>query len=136
MDFSFTPEQHAWRKELRDFLAREFDESLSEIGDHVGSDEGWARAMGFTKKMAARNWLAVGWPQEYGGPGRSHIDQLIFKEEMAYHRAPDVSITRIGFFGPTLMVYGSEEQKKRYLPKILSAEEIWCQGLSEPEAGS
>src|SRR5262245_24196435 len=136
MDFAFSTEQLAWRQEIRDFLDRELDPELVEMGDVVGSDAGWARALAFTRKLGAKNWLAVGWPVEYRGQGRSIIDQVIFNEEISYYRVPNILITGIGFLGPTLMVYGSEAQKQRFIPKILTAEEIWCQGFSEPNAGS
>jgi alkylation response protein AidB-like acyl-CoA dehydrogenase len=136
MDFSFTPAQIAWRQEIRDFLATDFDEAITRFGDVVGSDEGWDLTLAFTRKLGARGWLGVGWPQEYGGMGRSIIDQMIYSEEMSYHRVPNITIGGTGIFGPGLMVYGSEPQKQRFLPKILTAEEIWCSGVSEPNAGS
>lgn len=136
MDFTFTPEQEAWREEIRDFMNREFDPRIHQYGDVVSSDEGWEIALAFVRKLAARNWLAVGWPKDVGGQGRSVIDQMIFSEEMAYWRVPNITITGIGIFGPGLIVYGSDWQKQRFLPKILSVEEVWCAGISEPNAGS
>ena len=82
-------------------------------------------------------WVGVSWPREYGGRGATLEQQVVYNEELARSNAPSlVNGLGIMLVGPTLMHWGSEEQKKRYVPKILSAEEIWCQGYSEPGAGS
>jgi len=87
--------------------------------------------------MHASGWIGVGWPREYGGRGVPLLQQLVYGEELGTAHAPDmVNGVGIGMAGPTIMTWGSEEQKGRYLPRILSADEIWCQGFSEPNAGS
>ncbi len=93
--------------------------------------------MEFLKKLAARNWVAPAWPEEYGGLGWSHINQMIFSEELAYAGAPDAGrVFNVGMIGPTLIVHGSDEQKAKHLPPITRGEVVWCQGYSEPGAGS
>ena len=89
------------------------------------------------KKLFDAGYVGIAWPKEYGGRGATIMEQVIFNEEMAKHHAPTgVGGLGIGWAGPTIMAAGSEEQKKRFLPKILSGEEVWCQAFSEPEAGS
>ncbi|HWZ30178.1 MAG TPA: acyl-CoA dehydrogenase family protein [Bryobacteraceae bacterium] len=89
------------------------------------------------RKMFDAGWAGVSWPKEYGGRGVSLMQQVIFIEEMARAEAPPMAnVLGLGLIGPTIIGYGNEAQKKRYLQKILSAEEIWCQGFSEPNAGS
>lgn len=136
MDFRFTPEQERLRQEIRDWLAEvlppDYVPSLTPI-----SEDDWEFARAFNKKLAQRGWIAPAWPKEYGGLGASYVEQAIFNEELAYHRAPNGSrIFGVGMIGPTLIKYGTEEQKRRFLPGITSGEVLWCQGYSEPGAGS
>ena len=88
------------------------------------------------KKLARRGWLAMSWPKEHGGGGASYWQQLVFNEELAYHRVPAGSAVGIGFAAPTIMIYGADEQKQRYLPGTTAGEMVWCQGFSEPGCGS
>ncbi len=89
------------------------------------------------RRLYEAGFLGLTWPKEYGGRGLSFMEELIFHEELALAKAPPIlNIIGIGMAGPTIIAYGTEAQKKRYLPKILSCEEIWCQGYSEPNAGS
>jgi alkylation response protein AidB-like acyl-CoA dehydrogenase len=89
------------------------------------------------RKLHEGGWAGVAWPKAYGGRGATLMEQAIFLEELARAQAPQMAnVLGIGLIGPTIIAYGTEEQKKRYLPRILSAEEIWCQGFSEPGAGS
>jgi alkylation response protein AidB-like acyl-CoA dehydrogenase len=90
------------------------------------------------RKLAERGWIAPAWPKEYGGAGMSQIEQFIFNEEMATHRAPRPAhlVIGLGMAGPTIIVHGTEEQKRRWLPGMLAGTDVWCQGYSEPEAGS
>jgi alkylation response protein AidB-like acyl-CoA dehydrogenase len=129
MDFQFSPEEEVFRAEIRAFLAQELPERRPEGVD------AWRFARGFVKKLSERGWHTLGWPTEWGGQGASHMKQLVFNEEMAYGEAPsnDLGVDRIG---PTIMLYGTKEQKERFLPPIVRAETVWCQGFSEPGAGS
>ncbi|MGD9894921.1 MAG: acyl-CoA dehydrogenase family protein [Dehalococcoidia bacterium] len=137
MDFAFTPEQEAFRGELRRFLAEQLPPDWKVENDREGmGPEGLALSQRFAKALGERGWLTMSWPKEYGGAAASYIDQLIYNEEMAWAGAP------LGFgfgtqlVGPTLMVWGSEEQRAQHLPPIARAEKLWCQGFSEPGAGS
>ncbi len=139
MDFSFTPEEEAFREEVKQWFRENLPEGwvnpeVSLPGDHKERFEYLVR---FQRKLHEKGWAGLTWPREYGGKGASLMEQLIFEEEMARAEAPPiVGRSGISLLGPTLMHHGTEEQKKRFLPKILSAEEIWCQGFSEPNAGS
>ena len=132
MDFRFTPEQAAFQAEVRAFLA-------GNLGEHALRPEDFATGWSppFSRKLAERGWIALPWPREYGGQAASHLMQLIFNEEMAYHRAP-IGAHRRGVFyvGPILMLHGTDEQKREYLTRITAGEAFFCQGFSEPNAGS
>jgi alkylation response protein AidB-like acyl-CoA dehydrogenase len=136
MDFSFTPEQEKFRQELRDFIAKELPPGLETgVGGHVETDEEWKVARAITKKLSAKGWLNIAWPKEYGGQDE-HMLSVIINEEMNYHCAPGLDFGGVGMLAPALMVYGNEEQKKEHLTKIAAGDVVWCQGWSEPEAGS
>ena len=138
MDFRFSQEQEDFRREIRDFLLENLGADWHGIDpDSYFLDENWSGIRNLTGKLAEKGWLTLAWPEEYGGQGRPHIEQMIYTEEMAYFRAPtrDVSIGT-NLVGPTLMLYGTEEQKAKYLPEIASGRAIYCQGFSEPESGS
>ena len=132
MDFSFTPEEEAFRREVRAFLKKELPSEGVERG---GPPDRWQTYRDFIKKLAGRGWLTLAWPEEWGGEGASHMKQLVYNEEMARHDAPaaDLGSDRVG---PTIMLYGTEEQKQRFLPPIVKGEAVWCQGFSEPSSGS
>ena len=136
MEFRFTPEQEVLRQQLREFFKQELpdDRQLSE--DEVGSEEEWQFLRQFQKKLASRGWLVPHWPKQYGGADLGIMEQVIMREETAYHRAPLLDIFGVNMLGPVLMMFGSEEQKLEFLPGIASAEVTWCQGYSEPAAGS
>ena len=136
MDFTFTAEQESFRQEIRDFLAQEMPFDWCGRSFIWATDDEWRVARAFDKKLGERGWLTLAWPKEYGGGDLSPVDQLVFQEEMAYARAPNGGGWAHGpvFVGPTIIHYGSEEQKRRFLPPISSGEEIWCQGFSEPVA--
>ncbi len=140
MEFRFTPAEESFRATVRGFLKKEMPKEWAEhhATEEWGTKEGHALARTFTKKLAKRGWLGMAWPKEYGGGGASHMEQLIYNEEMSYHGASvDMPIlTGIQWVGPSLMLYGTEEQKKTYIPKILSADIGFCTFYSEPGAGS
>ncbi|MEE8346827.1 MAG: acyl-CoA dehydrogenase family protein [Dehalococcoidia bacterium] len=139
MEFRFTAEEEAFRTEVREFLKEELpprwrDQSDSET--ELGSEHQSEFGRQFNKKLAQRRWLTMPWPVEYGGLKASIMQQMIYNEEMAYQSAPTGLSMGVAWVGPSLMIYGTEEQKKRYLPPIASHDEIWCTLYSEPQAGS
>ncbi|MGH7857101.1 MAG: acyl-CoA dehydrogenase, partial [Candidatus Binatia bacterium] len=142
MDLTWSPEEEAFREEVRSWLAANLpkrfggkEDGTEELeGDDNASFEArreWQRTLG------EAGYLAMHWPKEYGGGGRSLVEQVIFNEEYAKARAPQpVNGLGLSLVGPTLITHGTDAQKERFLKKILTAEEIWCQGYSEPNAGS
>jgi len=139
VDFLDTPAEAGFRDEVRTWLAEHLVGEFAELGGGGGpSDEtAWELRVEWEKLLGRDRWVGLDWPEEYGGRNASFAEQIIFNEEYAKADAP----TRVSFFGeglfaPTLLAYGTEEQKRRFLPKIQSAEELWCQGYSEPNAGS
>lgn len=135
MDFEFTPEEQAFRTELQEFLQKELPRKWR-YGLIETAEEDWALERSMSRKLAEKGWLTLSWPEEYGGRAASPLMQLVFKEEMAYHRAPGRDVFGIGMLGPTLMVHGTDEQKRNYLGDIASGKINWCQGFSEPGSGS
>jgi alkylation response protein AidB-like acyl-CoA dehydrogenase len=143
MDFRFSAEDEAFRQELRAWLEKNRPEQSSADNDdhtdfmHEGSKDQWQRRLNWHRKMHSGGWVGISWPKEYGGRGATLTQQLIYNEEMAAANTPQlVNGLGIMLVGPTIIHWGTEEQKKRYVPKILSGEEIWCQGYSEPGSGS
>jgi alkylation response protein AidB-like acyl-CoA dehydrogenase len=138
MKFEFTPEQEAFRTEVRGFLDQELGPNYQGGGQDGERDDdtAWAFSRQFTRKLAERRWLAMAWPKEYGGLDADHMTQLIYNEELAYHRAPGGGGMGVAWVGPAVMLYGTQEQKARYLPRITSGEDVWCTLYSEPGAGS
>jgi alkylation response protein AidB-like acyl-CoA dehydrogenase len=135
MEFTFTPEQEAWRSEVESWIGDEFGPNW--VGkDFDEADEYFEFAQGIRKKLAAKGWSAPAWPTEYGGRGLSFAEQAIFNETLAYHRVPGPDLISIGYVGPTLLVYGTDEQKEEHLDDIVNARVTWCQGYSEPGSGS
>src|SRR6266568_2316834 len=111
MDYKFAAEEESLRAELRGFLrdtlGHDWDGNSSDIAteDFEGQRE-------FNRSLAAKGWIAPAWPKQYGGLGASHIEQMIFSEELAYHRAPNGQrVFSVGMIGPTLIVHGTDEQK-------------------------
>ena len=137
MDFRFTEQEEHFREELREFLRRELPSDWDFLEDEFAhTDELWEFCREFKKTVAQNGWLTITWPREYGGQEASHMTQVIFNEEMAYFRAPDRDIFGTQMLGPTLLKYGTDEQKREILPPIARGEVVWCQGFSEPGAGS
>lgn len=135
MDFQFSAEDDAFRQELRSFIQQELPPDW-EGGGRWPEEWDWELTQQIRKKMAERGWLTMHWPREYGGQDAPPIRQAVFNEELAYLRAPGRDIFGVRMLGPTLMIYGSEEQKRTHLPPISRGEVQWCQGYSEPESGS
>jgi alkylation response protein AidB-like acyl-CoA dehydrogenase len=138
MDLSFTAEEEALRQKVRRFLEDEIPKSGLKSASEGREDQGWlAKAKAWQRKLYEAGYVALAWPKEYGGQALDPVKQSVVNEEMVRANAPYlVGGSGLGMFGPTLISWGDEEQKKRYLPKILTAEEIWCQGYSEPGSGS
>jgi alkylation response protein AidB-like acyl-CoA dehydrogenase len=135
MRFKFTAEHEALRSEVRGFLKQAVPSGPGPV--RPTSQEDWPTQIAFLKKLAARNWVAPAWPVEYGGLGWTHINQMIFSEELSYAGAPDAGrVFNVGMIGPTLIVHGTPEQKREHLPRITGGDVVWCQGYSEPGAGS
>jgi alkylation response protein AidB-like acyl-CoA dehydrogenase len=135
MYMQFTDSEEAFRTEIRDFLKKELPQNWDGLTkEEFASDEGWAFYKEFTHKLAAKGWLQLHWPPEYGGQGASPMKMAIFVEEMTFNQAPIVP--EAGWIGPTIMLHGSEEQKKKYLPGLASGETELCIGYTEPDAGS
>jgi alkylation response protein AidB-like acyl-CoA dehydrogenase len=137
MDLTFTREEEEFRTKVRAFL----DESVPRTGlagREGREDRDWvARAKQWQRKLYDAGYVAMSWPKEYGGQAMDPVRQSIVNEELVRARAPYlVGSLGITMFGPTLITWGTEEQKQRHLPKVLTAEEIWCQGYSEPGSGS
>jgi alkylation response protein AidB-like acyl-CoA dehydrogenase len=139
MEFTFSAEDEAFRVEVRTWMSEHLIGEFIALG--TGSDMGEGAELDVRKswerELASGGWVGMGWPKEYGGRDLPLLQQLIFNEEYARSGGP----ARAGFFGeqllgPTIMAFGTDEQKQRFLPPILRAEEYWCQGFSEPDAGS
>jgi alkylation response protein AidB-like acyl-CoA dehydrogenase len=134
MDLTYTPEQEAFRKEARAWLEANVPEQPLASFD---TPDGFEAHRAWEKTLNAAGWAMVPWPVEYGGRGADLLEWLIFEEEYFRAGAPGrVNQNGVFLLGPTIMEYGTPEQKKRFLPKIASSEEVWAQGWSEPNAGS
>ena len=142
MDFRLTEQQESFRTEIRQFLESELPADWPGLAGptmiemELEKDYVWEMYQKMSKKLAGKGWLAMAWPKAYGGQERSHIEQAIFFEEMDYYRAPGVNAIGVVMVGPTLIVCGTDEQKKQHVSKIANAESFWCEGFSEPGAGS
>jgi alkylation response protein AidB-like acyl-CoA dehydrogenase len=133
MDFRFTPEQETFRQDIRDFVRTALPEfpTMPEDAWIIGFDRD------FSKKLAAQGWIGLTWPREYGGQGRTYLDRLILTEELLRHGAP-VAAHWLGDrqMGPSILRYGTPEQKAKFLPGIIAGDIVFCIGMSEPGAGS
>jgi alkylation response protein AidB-like acyl-CoA dehydrogenase len=128
-----TPDEAAFRAEVREFIAQNLPDESKRRGARrfEDADREWSR------KLGEAGYAGLTWPKEYGGAGAPYSHQAIFLEELARAEAPShLGVIGLGMAGPTIMAWGTDEQKSRYLSKILTADEIWCQGFSEPDAGS
>ena len=150
MEFTDTPQEASFRAEMRAFIEQECPEGIRRRGFraafggggwddiHMSREEYFARNGAWVKKLADRGLIAPAWPKEYGGAGLSVMEQFIFTQEMSLSGAPRGGNFGIGtgWAGPTIILYGTEDQKQKYLTGIIQGDDVWCQGFSEPGAGS
>ncbi|MGE4303192.1 MAG: acyl-CoA dehydrogenase [Novosphingobium sp.] len=138
MDFNYSPEEEQFREELRQWLESALPQGWGEtVFEPEDEDERAMFRLDWERKLHSGGWSGINWPKDYGGRGATLIERAIFAEEMARVRAPEgLNIIGHNLAGPTILHHGSEAQKKRFLPKIISSDEVWCQGFSEPNAGS
>ncbi|AGB23469.1 acyl-CoA dehydrogenase [Mycobacterium sp. JS623] len=138
MDFSYPPEVEQFRKELRAWLAANLTEEVVAAGRRRGRDpETFETLRAWDATLADAGWGAVSWPQEYGGRGAGVLEQLAYAEETIHARAPvPLNVIGLNNIAPAIMQYGTDAQKRDLLPRMVRADDIWCQGMSEPEAGS
>ena len=138
MDFTYPAEVQRFRDELRCWLAEHLTDEVVRAGRQRGDDdETFALRRTWDATVADAGWGAVSWPREYGGRGATVLEQLAYAEETARLRAPlPLNVIGLNNIGPALMQFGTEEQRSRFLPRMVRADDIWCQGMSEPEAGS
>jgi alkylation response protein AidB-like acyl-CoA dehydrogenase len=140
VDFSLTAEQEAFRERVRSWLERNIPRGWARraIGSsEVPRPEAYQLLREWQRKLYDAGFIGLTWPKESGGQGLTFVEETLLHQEMALLKAPPIlNILGVGMAGPTIIAYGTEEQKKRYPPRILSAEDIWCQGYSEPNAGS
>jgi alkylation response protein AidB-like acyl-CoA dehydrogenase len=135
MDFRFSEDEERLREEVRQFCQKEPPESFPcEIEDEGYGFGGWSHA--FTRRLGQKGWLSIAWPKEYGGLGRSVMERFVAAEELAYHRAPQYGHLFGDAVAAGILGYGTEEQKREFLPKMARGDILWATGLSEPGAGS
>ncbi len=135
MDINYTPEELAFRDEVRAFLDEKLPKDIAskvKNSQHLGKED----TIRWQKILNEKGWMAMHWPTEHGGTGWSPIQKHIFEEECAEYGAPTVLPFGVNMVAPVLIKFGTDEQKQKYLPPILSSDVWWCQGYSEPGAGS
>ena len=136
MDTNFSKDDIAFRDEVRKFFDDEFDSTLAKnLGDGHG-DNYKESIIAWQKKLYKKGWIAPNWPKEYGGTGWTDTQKFIYESERGLAGVPDVLPFGLKMVGPVIYTFGTQEQKDRFLPKILSSDHWWCQGYSEPGAGS
>ncbi|WP_433472282.1 acyl-CoA dehydrogenase family protein [Spirillospora sp. CA-142024] len=138
MDISYPPEAEAFRAEVKGFLAERLPADWPGIGA-LDEEAAWEFARRWRELLAGRGYLSIAWPEEYGGRGLSKLHQVVLMEELARAGVPfglPQDTFGLKMLANTLLRWGTEEQKKHFLPRILSGEDTWCQGYSEPDAGS
>ncbi len=135
MDLSFSPEELAFRDEVRAWIKSALPPHLAAKAE-MDAEFSHAEVMSWHKILAGKGWAAPHWPKEVGGTGWDASRRFLFSEELELAGTPRLSPFGLAMVGPLMIQFGNDAQKKRYLPKILSGEEVWCQGYSEPNAGS
>jgi len=138
LDFTLTPDQEAFRQRVRTWLEANIPDDWTKFGlSEVPRPEAYAFLRKWQATLYDAGFIGITWPRECGGQGLTFVEEMILHQEMALQKSPPMlNVLGVGMAGPTIIAYGTEEQKKRYPAKILSCEEIWCQGYSEPNAGS
>jgi alkylation response protein AidB-like acyl-CoA dehydrogenase len=137
MDLKLTPNEQQFRDEFRAWLKTNLPEELKGGTSAEDRDDYNEYLRVWQRKLYEGGWAGISWPKEYGGRGATLMEQAIFQEELARDNAPQlIGTIGLSLVGPTIIAMGTEAQKSRYLAPILSGEEIWCQGFSEPDAGS
>jgi alkylation response protein AidB-like acyl-CoA dehydrogenase len=138
LDFTLSPEQEAFRQRVRAWLEANIPDDWTKFGlSEVPRPEAYAFLRKWQATLYDAGFIGITWPKEYGGQGLTFVEEMILHQEMALQKSPPVlNVLGVGMAGPTIIAYGTEDQKRRYPAKILSCEEIWCQGYSEPNAGS
>ena len=136
MDINFSAEDVAFRDEVREFFDKEYDSEVSKRQADNHSSDYKSSIVAWQKKLHAKGWIAPDWPVEYGGTGWSSTQKYIYETERGLAGIPDVIPFGLKMVAPVIYTFGTEEQKARFLPRILSSDDWWCQGYSEPGAGS
>lgn len=136
MHMTFTPEQEAFREEVRSFIQARLPTDIKRQVQHEAHDLSREDYQRWQRLLYEHGWGAPGWPVEYGGAGWSHEQLFIFERELALNDAPRPLLLQTNMVGPAILEFGTEEQKAQFLPNILTYDDIWCQGYSEPNAGS
>jgi alkylation response protein AidB-like acyl-CoA dehydrogenase len=138
LDFTLTPEQEAFRQRVRAWLEASIPREWRAVRNpDIPRAEAFDMLRRWQRQLYDAGFIGLTWPREAGGAGLTFLEEMVLHQEMALAKAPPIlNILGVGMAGPTIIAYGTDEQKKRYPPKILSGEEIWCQGYSEPDAGS
>jgi alkylation response protein AidB-like acyl-CoA dehydrogenase len=142
MDFGFSQQEESFRKEVREFIQKEFPSELRwhfrvtfAPSIHGLDDEAWKFMRTMSRRLGAKGWLSLSWPKEYGGQSSLFLQNIVY-EEVLTHNCPGINHIGVTFLAPTLIRFGSEEQKKAHLPGIARGEVYWCELLSEPDSGS
>ncbi|MBW2688055.1 MAG: acyl-CoA dehydrogenase family protein [Deltaproteobacteria bacterium] len=135
MNLTFTEEEDAFRQEVRAWMQEAMPEGLRRAAQGAGGLN-FEESVEWHKLLYAKGWIAPHWPKELGGTGWDATRRFIFNEELEMVGALRISVLGLSMVGPLIMQFGTEAQKQRFLPKILRGEEFWCQGYSEPNAGS
>jgi alkylation response protein AidB-like acyl-CoA dehydrogenase len=137
MDIRFTPEQEHYRQDVRGWLEANLPAGWNGIPPHADEDENALFQMDWERRLYAAGYSGVAWPKAYGGQGLTLVEHYIFHEELGRVAAPE-GVNNIGreLVGPIVLAVGSEDQKRHYIPRLLRLDDVWCQGFSEPNAGS
>jgi alkylation response protein AidB-like acyl-CoA dehydrogenase len=142
MDFGFSEREESFRQEVREFIEEEFPAELrwrSRVtfapSIHGLDNDLWRFMRSMSRKLGAKGWLSLSWPEEYGGQNSTFLQNIVY-EEVLYHNCPGINHIGVTFLAPTLISFGSEEQREAHLPGIARGEAFWCELLSEPDCGS